>query len=122
MVKKMKQKGDHFLGARERRNLIKLATRAHDWLGLSVRTRGQEEMIKQFPHLQFVKFSLNGSDDVAKYQKWGQASRTHRLITVGRPGHTEKVLAGMKKAKINPDDGFFIMGPELPDISSTRLR
>lgn len=119
---KMKQKGDHPLRAMERGHCIKLATRTHDWLGLSVRTRGQEEMVRQWPNLQFVKFSLNGADDVARYQKWGQATRTHRLITMGRPGNTEKVMAGMKKAKINPDDGFFIMGPELPDISSTRLR
>lgn len=119
---KMQQKGDHFLKATERGHLIKLATRTYNWLGLSSQSRSQEEMIRLWPQLRFVKFSLNGADDVAKYRKWSQASRAHRLITMGRPGDTEKVLAGMRKSNVDQDDGFFIMGPELPNISSTRLR
>merc|ERR1719350_2370523 len=41
---------------------------------------------------------------------------------MGRPGYTEQVQEGMVKAGVDPDRGYFILGPELPDISSTAVR
>ena len=41
---------------------------------------------------------------------------------MGRPGDTERVLAGARDAGLDLDDGNFVMGPELPNISSTAAR
>merc|ERR1719220_3234213 len=65
---------------------------------------------------------MNGADDVVKYGKWSWASRRARFITMGRPGYTEGVVKGMKGAGVDPEQGYFILGPELPDISSTAVR
>eukprot|EP00927_Polykrikos_kofoidii_P070626 TRINITY_DN6703_c0_g1_i2.p1 TRINITY_DN6703_c0_g1~~TRINITY_DN6703_c0_g1_i2.p1 ORF type:complete len:696 (-),score=109.17 TRINITY_DN6703_c0_g1_i2:172-2259(-) len=121
---KMQQKRDPFLNLRERRHLVQIATATCGWLGTSTPAeRNTLLMFRQrWPQFHFVQFSLNGADDVAKYRKWSQASRDFRLITMGRPGYTQKVISGMQKARIDPDDGFFILGPELPDISSSELR
>lgn len=118
---KMQGKGDPFLNYTERGHLIRLATGEHDWVGLSQEQR-THDFQKRWPGLRFTRFTLNGADDVAKYRKWGQASRTNRLITMGRPGDTEKVMSGVRKSGAKVDEKFFIMGPELPDISSSKLR
>merc|ERR1711924_105782 len=77
----------------------------------------------------FTEFDMNGADDVVKYQKWqfvmrrpGSRCVGYRMITMGRPGFTEEVFAGMAECNIDPDDGICFLGPELPDISSTAAR
>lgn len=121
---KMQQKKQPFLNRDERRHLVRLATEEYNWLGHTSQSslHLMRELKGRYPNVSFTQFQLNGADDVGRYHKWLGASRGHRLITMGRPGETEKVLKGVKKAKIDLDDGIFIMGPELPDISSTKLR
>merc|ERR1719226_349513 len=63
---------------------------------------------------------MNGADDVAKYRKWVGAGPKHRMITMGRPGFTERVRAGIASAGVAPQ--HCVLGPELPDISSTAAR
>ena len=45
-----------------------------------------------------------------------------RMITMGRPGATEAVERAARRAGVDLDAGRFIMGPELPDISSSEAR
>ena len=59
-------------------------------------------------------------DDVAKYRKWTDACAQRRYITMGRPGYTDQVLAGVKAS--HTPSKYFVVGPELPDISSTLAR
>lgn len=80
------------------------------------------ELAERWPELRFVHFSMNGADDVVKYGKYMWCGPRYRLITMGRPGFTEEVRRGMTEAKIDADSGFCILGPELPDISSTAVR
>merc|ERR1719188_421991 len=65
---------------------------------------------------------MNGADDVVKYGKFAWSGPHSRFITMGRPGYTEKVAQGMADNRVDPDAGYFILGPELPDISSTQAR
>ena len=44
------------------------------------------------------------------------------MITMGRPGATEAVEGAARRAGVDLDAGRFIMGPELPDISSSEAR
>jgi len=121
---KLKAKGEPFIRLRDRAHLIRLATVDLPWLtyGPSHSREHMNALQAQWPRLRFVHYSLNGADDVVKYQKWLGSGPKSRFVTMGRPGFTEKVLAGMRKARINPDDGFCLVGPELPDISSTAVR
>lgn len=48
------------------------------------------------------------------------AREDHRLITMGRGDYTKRVQEAIDKYK--PDPNYFILGPTLPDISSTRAR
>ena len=75
-----------------------------------------------WPQLRFTHIVMNGADDVRKYRKWLWASPEMRMITMGRPGDTESVVREALEAGIDLDEGTFIMGPELPDISSSAAR
>ena len=55
-----------------------------------------------------------------RYNKFADVGPQYRMIVLGRPGYTEKALAGARRAGI--DAGNFVMGPELPDISSSAAR
>ena len=41
---------------------------------------------------------------------------------MGRPGWTENALKGLADAEVDTEAGFYIVGPELPDISSTAVQ
>jgi len=73
-----------------------------------------------FPRLSFIHFTMNGADDVLRYRKWRWARENNRFITMGRKGDTEKVVQAAAKRGLNP--AYFVMGTELPDISSTAVR
>jgi nicotinic acid mononucleotide adenylyltransferase len=72
--------------------------------------------------LHFVHFDMNGADNVLRYQKWKYATPNRRSITIGRKGYTESVLSAIAKTDIDHDEGIFIVGPELPNISSSAVR
>ena len=110
----------------ERQDLVRIATADLAWLELSTSCRTSHDIARlqqQFPQLQFDHFDMNGADDVVKYQKWRWAGPNQKMITMGRPGSTKAVVKGMASVGI-PDTGSanFVLGPELPDISSTKLR
>ena len=73
-----------------------------------------------WPQLQFVTWWLNGADDVVKYKKWETAASASRLITMGRPGDTEAIVAALRETPLPLQ--HFLLGPEMADVSSTMVR
>jgi len=122
---KMRQKNEPYIQYKDRAMLVELACSDLPWMSFNA---GRENAVavavqRAWPKLHVVRFSLNGADDVLKYQKWRHCSREHRLITMGRPGgYTEKLKTAIRRAGIDPEEGNFIVGPELPDVSSTEVR
>jgi SH3-like domain-containing protein len=100
----------------DRSTLVALATQHLPWLNLD----GRCNWAGSFPGLVFVKYLLNGADDVVKYQKWRHSSESRRFLTLGRPGFTAGVRKGI--ARCGADPRWCILAPELPDISSTAAR
>ena len=90
---KLKSRGEASLSAKDRQHLCALATADMPW----IRADGRRldvwlaELSREFPGLKFVKWVVNGADDVVKYRKWTSCGPGNRLITIGRPGDTEKV-------------------------------
>jgi len=121
---KLREKGLPHIHYEDRGHLVELATEGLPWMAFSRARESQacERLAKEWPHLNFVRFALNGADDVLKYQKWNGCSADRRFITMGRPGATQKLHTAVRCARIDPDLGWFIIGPELPDISSTAVR
>ena len=106
-----------------RRALVETAIAEHVWMGTEDRggvTIGPLQA--RWPRLRFVRLLMNGADDVLKYRKWEQAGPRCRMITLGRPGDTAAVLTAATSSGIDLDGGDFIMGPDLPDISSSEAR
>ncbi|KAL7566166.1 hypothetical protein ACA910_011241 [Epithemia clementina (nom. ined.)] len=135
-LRKRRDFDGHFLDIEKRTTLVKMALSDLSWMsvedqeGISV-----DSLRKKYPHLKFARITMNSADDVVRSRKWewagkptrrrggGAAVDEHnsRFITMGRRGDTERVLEGMKEygIKSNP---YFIIGPELPAISSTQAR
>jgi len=67
---------------------------------------------------------MNGADDVVKYRKWSSAGRSNRMIVMGRPGFTDDVRSGIQGVVHQGRCALkhCLLGPELPDISSTAAR
>uniref|UniRef100_A0A7S4S305 Cytidyltransferase-like domain-containing protein n=1 Tax=Ditylum brightwellii TaxID=49249 RepID=A0A7S4S305_9STRA len=107
----------------ERVELVQLAIAdmGHPWISMEDFKAETWRILQScFPHLSFVHYYMNGADDVVKKQKWRKASKTNRFITMGRKGDTEKVAQAAAGEGVNP--AYFIMGSDLPDISSTAAR
>ena len=119
--RKLAQKGEASLSAEKRLALVRMAAEELPWL--SWESCGEGETVgllrKTHPHLHFVHFIMNGADDVVRYRKY-RVGPQHRMIVLGRPGYTAKALAGARRVDL--DAGNFVMGPELPDISSSAAR
>eukprot|EP00927_Polykrikos_kofoidii_P056457 TRINITY_DN50579_c0_g1_i1.p1 TRINITY_DN50579_c0_g1~~TRINITY_DN50579_c0_g1_i1.p1 ORF type:complete len:240 (-),score=37.00 TRINITY_DN50579_c0_g1_i1:366-1085(-) len=121
---KFKANGEEHMDYASRRELVRLATADEEWLSHE-QYEGcmlQTVLPERYPGLIFTQFSLNGADDVAKYRKYGWASPKNRYITMGRPGYTQEVEEGMRDVGVDPEAGYFVLGPELPEISSTDAR
>lgn len=121
---KLRAKGERFISMEDRAHLVELATAELPWLMYG--PTGSQDAVAalraRWPGLELIQFSLNGADDVVTYRKWAGSGPHHRFVTMGRPGYTQRLLSGLRKAKIDPDDGYCIVGPELPDISATAVR
>jgi len=121
--RKLRAVGRAALDYADRRECVRLAVEEHEWLGLEgYEGASLAVLTERWPKLKFVHFCMNGADDVVKHRKYTWARRNARFITMGRPGFTEAVREGMADAKVDPDAGLFVLGPELPDISSTAAR
>ncbi|CAJ1330384.1 unnamed protein product [Effrenium voratum] len=120
---KLRSKGQEPIPLVQRGELVRLAAQDLPWMDLNPGREHSvaEELQTAFPRLRFHRFAMNGADDVYKYQKWRSCGPERRMITMGRPGFTAKVLEHAQREKVL-DQGYFLMGPELPDISSTAVR
>ena len=118
---KLAKKGEASLSAEKRLALVRMAAEEFPWLSWESCREGETVgLLRQtHPHLHFVHFFMNGADDVVRYRKY-RVGPQHRMIVLGRPGYTAKALAGARRVDI--DAGNFVMGPELPDISSSAAR
>jgi len=121
--RKLHKKQEASLTADQRQRLVELAIEPYPWLGMEAREGELMSTLRtQWPQLKFTHFFMNGADDVKKHRKWTWASENERYITMGRPGDTEAVVASALRDGVDLEGGTFIMGPELPDISSSLAR
>jgi uncharacterized protein (TIGR02452 family) len=126
VTKKLQEKGSPSISLKDRRRLVEWAIQEHnDWLAFNdvgfkdehVYCKRHEEI---YPHLHFDHYLLNGADDVIRRKKWKWSKL--RQIVMCRPGITEQLMQLLKKEGISGTSDNFIVGPELPDISSTEVR
>lgn len=123
VARKLRQNGLASLDRASRLHLVQLAVADLPWMGCEAHEGiSLARLSQRWPQLRFWEFTMNGADDVVKYRKWAWAGPNRRFLTMGRPGSTAQVLEGMRAAGIDPDDGHFVLGPELQDISSTAAR
>lgn len=119
---KLEEKGEEMIDWFNRAMLADLATADISWMGVSYLRESwvlhdfQNQNDLHWSRLQFIQYHMNGADDVLKYEKWNWAVEDERYITVGRPGYTEKLQSLAKETKL------FLIGPELPEISSSQVR
>ena len=120
---KLTKKKQPSLDIQQRRHLVNLATSGWNWIGQEDREGSCLQTLRScMPHLTFIHFFMNGADDVRKYRKWTWADANNRYLTFGRPGDTDAVVNAALRDHIDLDAGYFVMGPELPDVSSTDAR
>jgi hypothetical protein len=105
----------------DRRHLVTLACADDDWLSFDY-YGGYNALMRYFPKLRFEDITMNGADDVVKYRKWAHCNVNNRGLCMLRPGFSEELLDGMRRDGVDPDDGVLILGPEMPDLSSTQAR
>lgn len=91
------------------------------------------ELRQDYPNLQFLDYIVEGADAIFEWRRWEWVDldiNTCRVICVGRPGYTDAVHDAVDQfVAENPHlsylatgRGGFLMGPELPNISSTDAR
>lgn len=120
---KLQDIGEPSLSWATRWHLVELAIADISWMSLETfEGESMEELKRRWSKLTFIHFYMNGADDVVAHSKYTWASRDARYITMGRQGFTEQVIEGMANHGLDADDGLFILGPELPEISSTQAR
>lgn len=121
--RKLHEKGHTGLSYDKRKHLIDLAIEPYPWMHQE-RLEGERvhQMRDRWPKLNFIVFCMNGADDIVKYGKCSWSGPKSRFIAMGRPGYTDVLSKDMEEAGIDRDAGFFIMGPELEDVSSTLVR
>eukprot|EP00930_Biecheleria_cincta_P014036 TRINITY_DN12239_c0_g1_i2.p1 TRINITY_DN12239_c0_g1~~TRINITY_DN12239_c0_g1_i2.p1 ORF type:complete len:256 (+),score=45.88 TRINITY_DN12239_c0_g1_i2:53-769(+) len=121
---KLKKNGETYIPSEQRAELVRLATGNHEWLDFNPvhEQRAVEALQTEWPNLRFIRYAMNGADDVLKYRKWVGCCKNRRFITMGRPGFTELVEQGALEDEVDLESGYFIIGPELKEISSTAVR
>jgi nicotinic acid mononucleotide adenylyltransferase len=123
--------GETPLFLEDRVELIRLATAELPWLEYSAAhlfdSRTSAETIDglraRWPSLVFEHFNMNGADDVLKYRKWCDATPSNKFITMLRPGSTDALVQRLQALGWSPHGtANFVVGPELPDVSSSAAR
>ena len=119
---KLKSKGEASLSCAERQHLCELATADVPWIRADGCSSDKwiKHLHKKHPHLSFIRYYVNGADDVVKYRKWQQCGPDKRFVTIGRPGDTQKVLEAVLESKVPHE--YFVLTPEHSDISSSAAR
>ena len=120
--KKMSQLNEKGILYKDRSELAKWATAEMPWMDFNPgRARDSEWWLPRYwKGLTFIRYEMNGADDVLKFEKWKHCKGGRRFITMGRPGFTEEVTE--RSTAFGVDLKNFIIAPELPNISSTKVR
>jgi len=107
-----------------RSKLVRLAVSEHRWITLSRSSDGLlcRQLQQQRPDLEFVWFTLSWSDDILKGQRWKECTAERRFIAMCRSGYSMQLCNALTHARMDPDMGHFIVGPEIPQISSAAIR
>ena len=116
---KFHEKGEEIIEWTSRAMLVRLATEETSWLSVSHLKESQVvwDLQQSWECIDFVQYHLNGADDVLNYEKWTWAvDENNRFIALGRPTYTERLR------ELAPETPLFLIGPELPDISSSQVR
>eukprot|EP00438_Fugacium_kawagutii_P034619 Skav225851 [mRNA] locus=scaffold345:206053:207396:+ [translate_table: standard] len=119
VARKLEEKGEKIIDWTSRAMLVRLATAETPWLSVSHLKENWVlwDLRQSWESIHFVQYYLNGADDVLKYEKWTWAvDEDSHFITLGRPTYTERLR------KVAPETPLFLIGPELPDISSSQVR
>jgi len=150
--KKLAKKGIASISERDRRMLLDLAVnrpdlswiRSMDQAACEVdyrlpqsqrRVEVVEALIRQLPGYEITHYRLDGADVAVQWKAWEQADANNRFLCCGRPsergqGSTADLLSAMRRSKngnMAPgsqwyDQGFFVLLPEMQNISSTQVR
>ena len=126
MAQKLEAKGDRPISKQERLALIGMATVDMPWLEACESSRvAVRELRALWPSLVVDEYVMNGADDVVKFRKWEHAATDgaggQRYMTMGRPGSMEQLREGMRRSGVS-ESARFVLGPVLPDVSSTDAR
>ena len=126
---KLKKVGEVAISSENRRMLINLAIEDVDWICSHDRAWGAVNELKRcYPQIDFTHFELDGADVALKNEVWNDASQQHIRIAMGRAPETdeldstEEILKLIQNGHIDISNGHFLVGPILPNISSSRVR
>ena len=114
---------DAHLDLASRKHLVGLGTAEYPWMDVeAIEGMSPDILRKRWPKLTFIRFEILGADNVVRYCEYQGGAEDKRIIVMGRPGSTDEVKSGMASFKIDPDAGYYMLGPELPDVSSSAVR
>jgi hypothetical protein len=123
---KFRQSGQVAISAADRHMLVELALQDLPHVSVCYDAWSlYDQLERSYPHLRLTQFEVDGADVAIKYQKWNHATLRHRFVAICRKdddGSTQQLLSQVHRDRVDLDAGLFILGPELPDISSTRVR
>jgi hypothetical protein len=124
---KMQQLSEVDISAVNRQMLVDFAVEDVDWIcSHNNAWAALDELKSSFPKLKFIHYEVDGADVALKNCTWRYCSDDSRRVAMGRacadgePNPTQRIIM-----RANQDDiaaGRFIIGPELPDISSSSAR
>lgn len=114
VCKKMRGKGMPSISYEDRAHLVQLATADVPWMSFNpMREQDAAKSIQlKWPNLRFIRYELNGADDVCRFAKWRWCSPSRRFITMGRPHFTAEVIKGATRAQVQVNGEYFILGRE----------
>ena len=92
---KMLKAGQAALPETDRRFMAELSIAELTWIECKCKARQVQYIQAEWPELRFTNFTMNGADDVVKYSKWRSATANQRQIAMGRPGSTQRMMAGL---------------------------
>jgi hypothetical protein len=126
---KMQKIGEVAISEKNRRMLVDLAVEDIAWIS-SLRNAwaALAELKASFSNLKFIHYEVDGADVALKNHTWRRCSEHSRRVAMGRAcadgeaNPTQQIIALAQQDGIDIAAGHFIIGPELPDISSSRAR
>eukprot|EP00913_Durusdinium_trenchii_P028941 g27136.t1 len=109
VCKKMRGKGMPSISYEDRAHLVQLATADVPWMSFNpMREQDAAKSIQlKWPNLRFIRYELNGADDVCRFAKWRWCSPSRRFITMGRPHFTAEVIKGATRAQDFPPGSWW---------------